>query len=300
MKILVSGATGLIGSSLIPYLKAQGHTVVRLVRTPRGSHATEIVWDPMKGIIDPSSLEGFDAVIHLSGENIASGRWNKKKKKAIFESRVGSTRLLCHTLSCLTNPPKVFIGASAVGIYGNRGDEVLTEKSSPGEGFLAGVCRKWEEASRPALESGIRVVSLRCGMVLSSEGGALEKMITPFKLCLGGILGSGRQYVSWIAVDDLVRMIGFILNTESIRGPVNAVSIEPVTNREWTETLGRLLHRPTFMRMPAFLVRLLFGEPGNEVLLASERAVPKKITDAGFDFMYPTPESALRTYLNKL
>jgi uncharacterized protein (TIGR01777 family) len=298
MKILVTGSSGLVGSRLVPFLEGKGHSVVKLVRKQYDLQPNEIGWDPAKGVVNPSLLEGLEAVIHLAGENISTGRWNKERKKTILTSRELGTLILCRALSSLEDPPKVLICASAIGYYGNRGDEVLTEESSPGEGFLADVCGRWEKATEPALKKGIRVVNLRLGVVLSPEGGALKKMLTPFKLGLGGVLGSGKQYVSWIALDDLLKMIQDILCKDSLSGPVNAVSPTPVTNGELTKTLGEILHRPTFMWVPEFAVRLAFGEMGDELLLNSDRVIPKKMMDAGFEFSYPSLKDALKHLLS--
>lgn len=299
MKILISGTSGLIGSALLSYLLEHGHQVVKLVRTSQGRQ-DEIVWDWTKGMPSLDKLEGFDAVIHLAGENIASGRWTAAKKELIRNSRVVSTVLLANALADLHHPPKVYLNASAVGYYGSRGDEILTEQSSRGTGFLAEVCDDWEKAAAPAIEKGIRVGFLRFGAVLSSKGGALKQLLTPFKLGLGGIMGTGNQYFSWIAIDDLVSSIVEILSNESYQGPINIVSPVPVTNQEFTKTLSLLLHRPSFMRMPAFMAKIIFGEMADEVLLASTRAVPEVLIDGGFEFAYPHLEWALRHILMKI
>ena len=296
MKILVTGSSGLIGSTLIPSLEKNKHEVYKLVRARADLLTHEIAWDPQRGILNPPLLEGLDAIIHLAGENII-GRWSEAKKARIRDSRVKGTQLLCQALSQLRDPPSVVICASAIGYYGNRGDEILTEQSAKGTGFLADVCEEWEEAARPAAEKGIRVINLRIGMVLSSRGGALKQMLPIFKWGLGGRLGSGNQYVSWIAIDDLVRIIEYAIKQEGLAGPLNAVAPYPVTNQELTQGLGHVLYRPTFFLMPAFMVKWMFGELGEEVLLSSQRVEPKKLEETGFKFDYPHIEEALRHLL---
>lgn len=293
MKVLVSGSSGLIGSALISFLQANQHEVYRLVRGKADLLPHEIAWDPQRGVINPPLLEGLDAVVHLAGENIM-GRWTEAKKEKIRASRVNGTRLLSQALCQLKNPPNVFVCASATGYYGDRGTEFLTEQSSKGEGFLADVCEEWEEATRAASEKGIRTLNLRFGMVLSSKGGALKQLLPIFKWGLGGQVGNGKQYISWIAIDDLVRIIEFVIENEKLAGPVNTISPHPVTNAEFTKTLGHLLHRPTFLSIPAFAIRLIFGELGKETLLCSQYVVPEKLEKAGFQFEYPHLEEALR------
>lgn len=241
--------------------------------------------------------EGPDAVVHLAGENIARARWSERQKALIRDSRVKGTRLLCDLLARYSPPPKALVCASAVGYYGDRADEILKEESAPGSGFLADVCREWEAATQPAVERGIRVVNLRIGIVLSPMGGALAKMLTPFKLGVGGTIGSGRQYMSWIALDDVVGAIHFALTNESLHGPVNAVAPNPVTNREFTHTLGRVLSRPTLFPMPAFAARLVLGEMADALLLASARVEPAQLLASGFTFRHPDLEAALRALL---
>ncbi len=297
MKILIAGASGLVGSALVPNLKAEGAEVVRLVRaTPR---AGEIEWHPNHGSIDASALEGFDAVINLAGDGIADGRWTEEKKRRILDSRVNGTRLLSETMAKLSRKPATFINASAVGFYGDRGDELVDEDSGPGEGFLAGVCRQWESAAGPAEHAGIRVVKLRFGVILTKDGGIMGSMLRPFKLGLGGKVGSGKQVISWVAMDDVVAAMSFILHDESLRGPINAVAPRPVTNEEFTKTLGRVLSRPTFMAMPAFAARLAFGEMADEMVLSSTRVAGKILNDAGFKFQYPELEGAMRAMLGQ-
>lgn len=298
MKVLISGASGLIGKPLQDALKIAGYKVVCLVRSSRPVSSDAVVWDPTKGRIDAASLENFDAVIHLAGENIAAGRWTEERKKRILSSRVESTKTLVNSLFRLTHPPKMFICASAIGYYGNRFDEVCTEKSSSGSGFLAEVCRQWEGAAVQAEKAGIRTVLLRTGIVLSPDGGALGRMLLPFKLALGGRLGSGEQYMSWIAIDDMIGAILFILNHENVSGPVNAVAPNPVTNAEFTRILGKVLNRPAILPVPPFALRLLVGrELTDEVLLGSTRAAPEKLTDCGFTFAYPRLEQAFNKLL---
>jgi uncharacterized protein len=296
MKVLISGSSGLIGSALIPFLTTGKHQVTKLVRPSTSTHSDEIQWNPELGILNPQQLEGFDAVIHLSGESIM-GRWTAEKKQKIRESRLKGTQLLAHALSQLKRPPSVFICSSAVGYYGSRGEEVLMEQSTKGTGFLSDVCEEWEQATRAAVEAGIRTVNLRTGTVLSPKGGALKQLLTPFKLGLGGKVGSGQQYMSWIAIDDLIYMIHYLMQQPFIAGPVNAVSPLPVTNAEFTKILGAVLKRPTFLTIPSFAISLIFGEMGTELLLSSQRVEPVKLTDAGFQFSYANLESALRYVL---
>ncbi|HXE91865.1 MAG TPA: TIGR01777 family oxidoreductase [Terriglobales bacterium] len=294
-KILVSGASGFIGSALCPLLTGAGARVTRLVRT-RPRDDSEIQWDPAAAIAG-DRLEGFDAVVHLAGETI-TGRWTAAKKQRILQSRAQGTQTLATLVAHRQRKPRVFVSASAIGFYGDRGDEVLREQSSSGSsGFLPEVARAWEEATRPAAVAGIRVVNLRIGVVLSPRGGALQQMLPPFKLGLGGRLGSGRQYMSWIALDDLLGAIQFALTQDSLRGPVNAVAPNPVTNREFTKTLGQVLHRPTIFPVPAFVVKTLFGQMGEELLLASQRVEPARLIAAGFSFTHPELKGALEAVL---
>jgi uncharacterized protein len=295
--IAVTGASGLVGSHLVPHLEQQGHLIRRLVRRKVRDSDGEIQWDPAAGTIDAEELNAVDAVVHLAGENIASGRWNEKVKRAIHDSRVDGTRLLAQTLADLDSKPNVFVSASAIGYYGPRGDETIDESSPPGEGFLAEVCQAWEYETRPASEAGIRVVNLRIGVVLSTEGGALKSMLTPFKLGLGGVIGSGQQYISWVELDDLVRIIDFVLTNESMSGPVNATAPQPATNREMTKTLGRVLGRPTIFPMPAFAARLAFGEMADEMLLTGAKILPARLGAEDFRFSHPHLDGALRHLL---
>lgn len=297
MKIAVTGSTGLIGADLVPFLTTGGHHVSRMVRTtPTGS---DILWNSAAATIDAERLEGLDAVVHLAGENIAARRWNVEQKARIRDSRVQGTRLLCETLARLRRPPRVLVSASAIGFYGNRGDQVLTEASAAGDGFLPEVCREWEASTRAAEQAGVRVVHLRFGIVLSPKGGALAKMLTPFRLGLGGRIGNGRQWMSWISLDDVVGSIYHALTTETLSGPVNAVAPSPVTNREFTKTLGRVLWRPTIFPMPAFMARLAFGEMANDLLLGSIRVQPVKLLQTGYRFLHADLEGSLRHLLGK-
>lgn len=298
MKILVTGSTGLVGSAVVPFLTTGGHQVLRLVRgTAQGDD--QIGWNPMTGETDVAKLEGLDAVVHLAGENIATGRWNAAKKARIRDSRVHGTRLLSETLAKLSVKPKVLVCASAIGYYGDRGNDEMTEVSPPGKSFLCEVCRDWEAAAELARQAGIRVVNLRIGVVLTPRGGALEKMLLPFKLCAGGVVGSGQQYWSWIALDDVVGAIHHALNCESLSGPVNCVSPQTVTNRVFTKTLGSVLNRPTIVPMPAFAAKLALGEMGDELLLASTRVVPQRLKESGYEFRLPNLDAALRHLLGK-
>ena len=295
MKILVAGASGLVGSALIPVLESEGTEITGLVRS--SPKANEIEWHPNHGGIDATRLEGFDAIINLAGENIAEGRWTDEKKRKIRDSRVDGTHLLSEAIAKLATKPRVFLCASATGFYGDRDDEILDETSDSGGGFLANVCRDWEGATESAAKAGVRVVNLRFGPIFAREGGMLGKMLTPFKMGMGGKVGSGKQYISWVAIDDVIGAIKLALADESIHGALNVVSPNPVTNEEFTKTLGEVLSRPTVMSIPAFAARLVFGEMADEMLLVSQRVAPKKLNEAGYQFKHPELESALRHYL---
>jgi uncharacterized protein (TIGR01777 family) len=271
-----------------------------VVRRPGPNPQQEIRWDPAGGTIDAAAFNEVDAVVHLAGEGVASHRWTADVKKRILESRVRGTRLLCETLASLSVKPSVLVSASAVGYYGDRGAEILDESSTPGGGFLADVCQQWEAATTAARDANIRVVNLRIGVVISTKGGALASMLTPFRMGVGGVLGSGQQYISWITLDDLVRAIVFALQAAALSGPVNATAPEPVTNREFTKTLGRLLHRPTVATMPAFAARLAFGEMADEMLLSGSRVLPRALQAAGFTFQYPELDPALQHVLGEV
>ena len=296
MKILVTGASGLVGHRLVPSLESRGHEVLRLVRNAPASER-EVRWDPAKGTIDAGALEGVDAAVHLAGENLAEGRWSEEKKRRIRESRVKGTTLISETLAGLGQKPEVLVSASAVGYYGDRGDEVLTEESRSGDGFLADVCREWERATEAAEGVGIRVAHMRFGVILSGEGGALKKMLFPFRMGVGGKLGDGRQYMSWITLDDAVGAIEHALENKALRGPVNTVAPRPVTNKEFTKAMGSALSRPTILPAPAFALRLVFGEMADATLLASQRAEPVRLKESGVVFKYPEIEGALRHVL---
>ena len=296
MKVIVTGATGLVGSELVPFLTKQGHDVYRLTHSkPREAH--DISWDPSQKQLPKSRLEGAEVFVHLAGENIAGRRWNPQVKESIRRSRVDGTKLLCETIGQLQTLPKTLICASAIGYYGNRGTEMLNETSAPGTGFLADLCQEWEALCEPARAMGIRVVNLRIGVILSPKGGALAKMLPPFKLGGGGVVGSGNQYWSWITVDDVVGIIQHCITNEKISGPVNTTAPSPVTNYEFTKTLGSVLGRPTVVPMPGFLARLLLGEMADDLLLASTRVMPNRLSETGYQFLYPTLEPALRHLL---
>jgi uncharacterized protein (TIGR01777 family) len=297
MRILVSGATGLVGSALVRHLSSSGAEVLQLVRKAARDGSREILWNPSKGIEDVGKLEGLDAVVHLAGEPIAEGRWTEDKKRRIRESRVQGTRVLAEALGGLMQKPSVLLSASAIGYYGSRGSEILTEESQPGDDFLAQVCRDWEEATTPAANAGIRVVEMRFGVILSRQGGALAKMLTPFKLGVGGRLGSGQQYMSWVALDDVVGVIDHLLEKDSLSGPVNTVSPNPVTNLEFTKALGEALSRPTLFPAPGFALRLAFGEMADVALLASQRVEPQRLKESGYVFKYPELKDALHHIL---
>jgi uncharacterized protein (TIGR01777 family) len=296
VQIAITGSSGLVGTELKDLLRRNGHTVLAMVRKPAAASG-EIAWDPKTGRLDARSLSGLDAVVNLAGESIASGRWSATRKREILESRTRGTRLLCERLAQASGRPRVLVSASAIGFYGDRGDELLTESSGPGRGFLADVCRAWEESTRPAREAGVRVAHLRTGVVLSAKGGALAKMLTPFRLGVGGVLGDGSQFMSCIALEDLVRAIVHVLTNEGVDGPVNGVGPQAVTNREFTKALGRVLRRPTLLPVPAAVLKLALGEMADELLLASTRVRPAALEAAGFEFVYPTVEDALRAAL---
>ncbi len=303
MKIIVTGSTGLIGKALVASLIARGDEVTCLVRgaahPQRADGAREVLWNPARNELDGTELEGHDAAIHLAGDPIAEGRWTEEKKRRIRESRVQGTTLLAETLTRLTTPPRVLLSASAVGYYGERGAAVLGETSAPGTDFLSGVCRDWEASTEAAKVAGIRVALLRFGVVLSGTGGALTKMLTPFKMGVGGKIGSGEQYMSWIALDDAVGAIQHALAHEELEGAVNIVAPHPVTNGEFTKALGGVLGRPTIFAVPAFAARLAFGEMADAALLASQRAEPARLAETNYKFKYPELEGALRHALGE-
>ncbi|HEX8245625.1 MAG TPA: TIGR01777 family oxidoreductase [Longimicrobium sp.] len=294
LRVAVTGASGLIGSALTRRLEADGHRVLRLVRhAPKGP--AEARWDPASGQVDGAALEGVDAVVNLAGENVGE-RWTDDRRRRIRQSRVEGTRLLAQTLAGLAAKPKVLVNASAVGIYGDRGDERVDEMSAPGGGFLAEVVRDWEAAAEPASQAGIRVVLPRFGVVLSAKGGALARMLTPFRLGAGGTMGRGRQWMSWVSLDDAVDVLYLSLVDERLSGPVNAVA-GAVTNQEFTRTLAKVLNRPALVRVPAFALKLAFGEMAKETILSSQRVDHRKLTQLGYSFAQPELEGALRATL---
>jgi uncharacterized protein (TIGR01777 family) len=294
--VSVTGSSGMLGSALVTSLIADGHSVIRLIRREPRPGERALRWNPASGAVDPAAGPALaDAVVHLAGANVAS-RWTDARKRLIRDSRVVTTRRLVETFSRLPRPPSVFVSASAIGYYGHRGDEILTEESGPGTGFLAEVAREWEAASAPAIVRGVRVVNLRIGIVLSPARGALAKMLLPFRLGLGGAYGDGRQWMSWIALEDVIGAFRHVLATETLRGPVNAVAPTAVTNAEFTRTLARVLRRPTLLPMPASALRLILGEMA-ELLLSSQRVTPTRLQGSGYTFRHPTLEGALRSAL---
>ena len=295
MRILISGASGLIGSALTRAAIEAGHTVLPLVRKP--GIPSSVYWDPDAGTIDDAGLEGCDVAVHLAGESIAARRWTPAQKARILDSRVKGTELLGSALARLKRRPSVMISASAIGVYGDRGDVTLTEDSSIGSDFLAGVCREWERATSAASKAGIRVVCLRTGIVLAKAGGALPKMVTPFKLGVGGRFGPGTQYMSWIDLEDEVQVILHCIQKESLQGPVNSVGPSPVTNTEFTKTLGRVLSRPSLFPLPAPVARLILGEMADGLLLSSQRVAPAKLLSSGYVFRHTNLEDTLRKIL---
>jgi uncharacterized protein len=298
MRILISGSHGLVGKALISELNKDKHEIVSLVRHASAG-ASEIEWHPNQGSIDSERVSGFDVVVHLAGESIASGRWTDEKKRKIRESRVMGTTLLSQSLARSTKPPAVFISASAIGYYGNRGDELLDEKSAPGNDFLAEVCVAWEKATGETEARGVRTVHTRFGIILDQEGGALAKMLTPFRMGVGGRIGDGKQWMSWIALADVIEGLKFVIEHNSVTGPVNFVAPNPVTNSEFTKSLGDALSRPTLFPMPSFAARLAFGEMADALLLSSAKVGPKRLQESGYSFEFenlqPTLESILKS-----
>lgn len=294
MRILITGASGLIGTALQKSFEEKGYEMLLASRSePKDDE--HIQWNMDTGFADADlpKLEGLDAVIHLAGENVSGLRWTDEKKKAIRDSRVFGTRTMIEAFARLEKKPKVFIAGSAIGFYGDRDDAEMTETSAVGDTFLAKVCKEWEAESRRAEDMGIRTVLLRTGIVLSKDGGALATMLTPFKFGVGGVVGSGKQWMSWVSLDDVIAIINFALDNESMRGAVNVTSPNPVTNEEFTKTLGSVLYRPTFLPLPEFVVNLVFGEMGDALLLASTRVIPKRLVDAGFEFKYTELKTAI-------
>ncbi len=298
MRIAVSGASGLVGSALCPLLTQQGHQVVAIRRGDGGSYEDSIRWDPNSGLTNPARLESIDAIVHLAGENVGEGRWNDAKKRRIRSSRVDGTGSLVRSIAAVEKRPRVLVCASAIGFYGDRGAMEMEESSAAGSDFLADVCEQWEAEASAAIELGVRVVNVRIGVVLSPKGGALAKMLLPFKLGLGGIVGPGTQYWSWIGLNDLTRIIAFCLADDAVSGPVNAVSPESSTNREFTAAVGHVLHRPTVIPMPGFVAKLMLGEMATTLLLASTRVLPKQLQAHGFEFEQPGLVDCLQHELN--
>ena len=294
MKILISGSSGLIGSAAATALKSDGHNVVRLVRPGKAPNPGDVQWDPMRATVDVAGLEGVDVVIHLSGAGIADGRWTEGRKQLLRSSRIDTTRVLVDSLSRLKQKPRVLIVASAIGYYGSRGDEILTESSTNGTDFLALVCRDWEAEASRAAATGVSYHHVAHRVVLSGKGGALPKMLTPFKLGVGGRLGSGQQWMSWIAIEDVVGIIRHAIANEQVSGPVNVVAPNPVRNEEFTRLLAGMLHRPAIFPAPAFVLRLAMGEMADAVLLGSDRVKPDRMLAAGYKFRFEILEPALR------
>lgn len=305
MRILVSGSTGFLGSALIETLVGQRHEIARLVRpatkreTGSGAGTQSIAWDPVAGQFDSAGAEGADALVHLAGASIADGRWNAARKKLLGTSRIDATRHLFAALAKLQRPPRVVVAAAAIGYYGNRGEETLTEASAPGRDFLAGLCEKWEAETARASEFGARAVRLRFGIILAAHGGALPRMVTPFKLGAGGRLGDGRQWMSWVALSDVVSTIQYCLTNEGMTGPVNVVAPNPAQNREFTRVLAKTLHRPAIFPAPAFALRLALGEMADSLLLVSQKVVPSRLVDSGYRFQQPDLAEALAAALQK-
>lgn len=298
MRILIAGAGGLIGGRLVRRFATAGHRVLRLVRPPRQPDRDEYAWDPGFGRIDPEALRDIDAVVNLAGENIAQARWTESVKQRIASSRLQAADLLVRAIASAQPGPRVFLSASAIGYYGSRGDEVLTEQSSPGVGFLADLCRQWETASLKAESHGCRVVCLRIGMVLDVAGGALAKMLPVFRWGMGGVLGDGRQYISWITNDDVAAAVEWILNDDRLAGPINLTAPRPATNREFTRALGAALGRPTIFRVPRLVLSLALGEMAEALLLRGARAMPQRLTEAGFRFGDEEIGASLRRLLH--
>ena len=292
MRILITGANGLIGTALQRSFDEIGHELL-LASRKEAKDSQHIQWDVEKGFSEPERLEGVDAVVHLAGESVFGLSWSDAKKKAIRDSRVDGTRSVVEAISRLKARPNVLVAASAIGFYGDRGDEEMTESSAAGDTFLAEVSKEWESEARRAEDAGIRTVLLRTGIILSKDGGALGTMLLPFKLGIGGVVGSGKQWMSWISIDDHIRVINYAIEYENVRGAVNSVSPNPVTNGEFTKTLGEVLYRPTILPLPSFAVNMVFGEMGDALLLASTRVVPKRLEDAGFEFKYPELKTAI-------
>ena len=299
MKIIISGATGLVGTALARTLRDEGHSVARLVRAGSVAVAGDIQWDPANSKIDLAALEGADAVVNLNGASIGGGRWTPERKKLLRTSRVETTRFLVDSMSRLRQKPRAFVSASAIGFYGSRGDEVLTEASASGADFLSGLSREWEQEAERAESFGIRTAILRFGIILSSRGGALPRMLTPFKMGAGGRLGDGKQWMSWIALDDVIGIIRWAIADSQVKGPVNVVAPNPVQNSEFTRVLAKVLHRPAIFPAPAFALRLMLGEMADALLLGSQRVRPEKLLESGYKFRFEKLEPALQATLAK-
>ena len=294
MRIAITGATGMIGGKLTAFLLAQGHQIAVISRGPVHPPQTSVIrWDPATNDIDARQLEGFDVIIHLAGSNVGE-YWSPAYKKSILESRVLSTTLLCETLLKVVSKPKLLISASAIGFYGNHPPEVVLDEHSPvGKGFLADVCRQWEAATDLLQSTGVRIVRMRLGVVLSKAGGALNKMWVPFQSGIGGILGSGRQMMSWVAIDEIHYVVDYLIKTDSLSGAVNVVSPQAVSNAQFTKILGNVLHRPTVLPVPSFVIRMLFGEMGQNLLLEGAHVVPRRLQDSGYQFHFADLKAAL-------
>jgi uncharacterized protein (TIGR01777 family) len=305
MRILISGSTGFLGTALVETLEGQGHAIARLVRPgtpqkkPAGGRSQTVAWDPVAGQFDAPAAEGTDALIHLAGASIAGGRWNAAHKELLRTSRVTATRHLIGELAKLQRPPRVIVAASAIGYYGNRGDETLTEATAPGNNFLAGLCREWEAETARGAEFGARVVTLRFGIILAAHGGALAQMALPFKLGAGGRLGDGRQWMSWLTLPEVISIVQFVLAQSRLAGPVNAVTPNPVRNEEFTRVLTKTLHRPALFHAPAFALRLALGEMADALLLISQKVMPARLADSGYAFLQPDLSSALAKMFRK-
>lgn len=299
MKVLISGASGFVGTALTAALRAEGHTIARLVRPGGLASEGDVAWDPAAAIIDTAAMEGVEAIVNLSGANIAAFRWTRWQKRMLRTSRIGATRILVDFMSRLRTKPRVFVSASATGYYGDRGDKVLTESNGPGTGFLSSLATDWEAEANRAELNGIRTAILRFGMIFSAKGGALPKMLAPFRLDLGGRLGDGSQWLSWVALEDAIGAISLALRNDQIRGPLNVVAPNPVQNSEFTRMVATLLNRPAFCHVPAFVLRALLGQMADELFLASQRARPERLLAAGFAFRHVNLESALKAILGK-
>jgi uncharacterized protein (TIGR01777 family) len=298
-RILIAGGSGFVGRHLIPFLTTGGHEVYRLVRNKKNLQKTDIYWNPAEEELAPETIEGFDAVINLAGESISQGRWTPEIKKRILASRIDSTGLLARTMAQLKHKPRVFLSASAVGYYGDKDEEIMNRDKAPGKGFLSEVCWKWEQAANPAREAGIRVVHPRLGVVLSPDGGMLQQLLPVMKWGVGGTIGTGKQYMSWIAIDDLIYAFHYILHHQGIQGAVNLVSPNPVTNAEFTRILGRVMRRPTLFSTPAIVLKTIFGEMAEEFILADSKIHPAQLLHSQYEFAYPDLEGALRHLLGR-